>query len=67
MTNAECVEASKEFAAKYGEEAWIKLCEAWEVDSTYSPRVKEFFIAGMAIGFVEALKMVRDAVEKSLR
>lgn len=66
LSNAECVEAGREFATKHGEEAWINLCAAWGMDATYSHRVKVTFLAGLAMGFVEALKMVRDASEESL-
>lgn len=61
VTNGECVRAGKEYAAKHGREAWENLCQAWGMDPTYSIRVREIFVAGLAMGFVEALKMVRDA------
>lgn len=60
ITNGECVEAGKQFAKLHGDEAWRNLCQAWEMDEIH-PRVKEIFVAGLAMGFVEALKTVRDA------
>lgn len=60
LDNRECVQAGKEFAKLHGDEAWAKLKEAWGITSV-KPGVREVFIAGLSMGFVEALKMVRDA------
>lgn len=60
ISNADCVAAGKLFADQHGEEAWRNLCEAWHMPQTFR-REKETFLAGLAMGFVEALKIVRDS------
>ncbi len=59
ITNGDCVQAGKIFADTHGDEAWRRLCEAWCM-SDNAPK-KEVFLAGLAMGFVEALKTVRDS------
>ncbi len=58
-TNGECVAAGAEFARNNGEEAWNALCDSWGMDRNDSKR-EEIFVAGLAMGFVECLKIVRD-------
>jgi len=64
ITNAECVDLGKHFAETHGDDAWNALCDSWGMDRNYSQRVKAIFIAGLAMGFVEALKSVRDGIEE---
>jgi hypothetical protein len=62
MTNPDTIEAGKQYARDHGRQAWVNLCEAWGMDQDYSQRVKDIFLAGLAMGFVEGLRAMRDTV-----
>ncbi len=59
LTNGMCIAAGAEFARNNGETAWNALCDSWGMDRNDSKR-EEIFVAGLAMGFAECLKVVRD-------
>lgn len=61
VTNGNCVQAGKLWVDKHGVECWINLCIAWNMPQTLKhEKSKDIFLAGLAMGFVECLKFVRD-------
>ena len=63
ITDEDCLESAKGFAQIHGNDCWDAFCEAWGLDKSHSKRMKRMFIAGLKIGFFEAMKTLRDMPE----